>query len=379
MKKKDERFTGKYSFTVTISFFLLILSLSLASVLLPDREVSKEERRHYADFPKLSWKTISNGSFMDDLEEYLLDQFVARDGFRSLKTEIETTLFGKKDANQYVLWQDGLFELDTEWKPVNVTRTAKELAALQEQWFAEAEVYYGIIPDKSYFLPKEEFPIPKEEQVISEMQKYLTEAVYIDLYPYLTIDDYYRTDLHWRQEAILDIADVLLETMQTGQKEGKKMSPNPAYAVTEVSDTFYGGYAGASAYKTEPDRLCGITGKDIDVAVVYDYEKKQEVSVYAPEKLDGTDPYDYYLWGARALLTIRNSNIQNGEKLLLFRDSFGSSIAPLLIKGYEEITLVDLRYISADYLPELIELQEYDDVLFLYSGRILRHSDSLKF
>lgn len=371
MKKKEERLTSKNSLIVTISFFVLVAALGVGSVLLPDTELSKEERRHYADFPKLSWQTISSGSFMDDLEEYLLDQFAARDWFRCLKTEVETTLFGKKDANNYVLWENGLYELDTEWNSAYVIRAAKEFSALQEQWFAEADVYYGIIPDKSYFLPKEKFPVTEDEWVLSAMQEYLTEAEYIDLYPYLTIDDYYRTDLHWKQEAVLDVAEVLLTAMEEETES--------VYEVTEVTDAFYGAYAGASAYNVQSDSICSVTGGDIDTAVVYDYEKKQEVSVYAPEKLDGMDPYDYYLWGARALLTIKNPNVQNGEKLVLFRDSFGSSIAPLLIESYEEITLVDLRYISADYLPELIDLQEYDDVLFLYSQRVLRHSDSLKF
>lgn len=379
MKKKKDTLTSKYCLTVVLSFFVLIAGLGVGSVLLPDQELSKEERRHYADFPKLTWQTISSGSFMDDFEEYLLDQFLARDWFRSLKTEMETTLFGKKDANNYVLWQDGLYELDTDWNPDYVTRAAKEFSALQEQWFAGADVYYGIIPDKSYFLPKEKFPVSGEEWVLSQMQEYLAQAEYIDLYPYLTIDDYYRTDLHWKQEAVLDVADALLAAMQGKKQDNAAEDHLTAYQVTEVTDMFYGGYAGASGYKVKPDSLCSVAGGGIDNAVVYDYEKKQEVSVYAPEKIDGMDPYDYYLWGARALLSVKNQNIKNGEKLLLFRDSFGSSMAPLLMEGYEEITLVDLRYISVDYLPEMINLQEYDDVLFLYSQRVLRHSDSLKF
>ena len=90
------------------------------------------------------------------------------------------------------------------------------------------------------------------------------------------------------------------------------------------------------------------------------------------------DPYDYYLGGARALLSIHNPEKENGKKLLLFRDSFGSSLAPLLLEGYEEIMLVDLRYVSMEYFTKLIDVSSYDDVLFLYSQRVLRHSDSFK-
>lgn len=78
-----------------------------------------------------------------------------------------------------------------------------------------------------------------------------------------------------------------------------------------------------TGYNFLPDRL------SIERMQVYDYERKQNVSVYAPEKIGGMDDYDFYLWGARALLTIQNPECHNGKKLLLFRDSFGSSIAPL--------------------------------------------------
>lgn len=346
---------------------------------MPDAELSKEERRHYASAPKLAWDTVASGKYMTELEDYLLDQFVGRDWFRTVKTEVETILFGKADANGYVLYEDGLYQLDTDWKEANVTRAAKEFAKMQAEWFADADVYYALIPDKSYFLPEDKYPTTGDEWVIAQMTEHLSHAAYIDLYPYLEIADYYRTDLHWKQESVLDVAVALLDGMAAGGQQASDSGLETDYTVETVTDAFFGGYAGASAFDVKPDVLCALTSDAIGQTLVYDYEKKQDVAVYAPEKIDGMDPYDYYLWGARALLTMKNPTCRNGEKLILFRDSFGSSIAPLLLEGYEEITLVDLRYISASYLPQMIDLSEYDDVLFLYSQRVLRHSDSMKF
>ena len=370
---KKEKITSKYSLIVIISFWLLVVGFSVAGLLIPDVEVSKTERRHLATAPKLSWDALADGSYMSELEEYLLEQFAGREWFRTLKTEVETKLLGKSDANGYVYYEDGLYQLDTDWNSKNVTRAAKSFAELQEKWFGDAEVYYALIPDKSYFLPEENYPVSKGEWEIATMQEYLTEATYIDLYPYLSIEDYYRTDMHWKQEAILDVAEVLKRAMNSDELLQEQ------YSVSMITDEFYGGYAGSSAFRVEPDALFAVTSEVIANVSVYDYEKMENVSVYAPEKIDETDPYDYYLWGARALLTIENPACENGKKLILFRDSFGSSIAPLLIDGYEEITLVDLRYVSADYLSELIDVTAYDDVLFLYSQQVLRHSDSMKF
>lgn len=380
MSRKEGQSTSKYSWTVTVCFFLLIVGFSVLAVVMPDAELSKEERRYYATNPKLTWNAVVSGEYMTDLEDYLLDQFVGREWFRTLKTQMETLLFGKSDANGYVLYEGGLYQLDTDWKEANVTRAAKEFAKMQAEWFADADVYYALIPDKSYFLPDEDYPLAGDEWVLAKMTEQLSGATYIDLYPYLEIADYYQTDLHWKQESVLDVAGVLLAGMSSestgaNERDGEETD----YKVELVTDTFFGGYAGASAFNVEPDVLNAVTSDTLKQATVYDFEKKQDVAVYAPEKIDGMDPYDYYLWGARALLSMKNPNCQNGEKLLLFRDSFGSSMAPLLLEGYEEITLVDLRYISADYLPEVVDLSEYDDVLFLYSQRVLRHSDSMKF
>ncbi|HCS73202.1 MAG TPA: hypothetical protein DIW17_04915, partial [Clostridiales bacterium] len=106
------------------------------------------------------------------------------------------------------------------------------------------------------------------------------------------------------------------------------------------------------------------SNKIIESAEVYDYSSKCSGKVYSPDKFQGIDPYDVFLSGAVPLITISNSACQSGKELLLFRDSFGSSIAPLLLSGYSRITLVDLRYIASNHLEEYIEFNE-QDVLFL--------------
>ena len=84
-----------------------------------------------------------------------------------------------------------------------------------------------------------------------------------------------------------------------------------------------------------------------------------------------------YLSGARSLLTIENPNAATGRELILFRDSFGSSIAPLLVSDYAKVTLVDLRYIQSDYLGQFLTFSG-QDVLFLYSTLVLNSSAAIK-
>ena len=67
----------------------------------------------------------------------------------------------------------------------------------------------------------------------------------------------------------------------------------------------------------------------------------------------------------------------SGKELIIFRDSYGSSLAPLLLSSYSKITLVDTRYISPTILGNYINFDN-KDVLFIYSISIINNSYSLK-
>ena len=95
------------------------------------------------------------------------------------------------------------------------------------------------------------------------------------------------------------------------------------------------------------------------------------------EKADGNDPYEIFLSGPVSLLTIENPMAKSEKELIVFRDSFGSSLIPLLAEGYQKTTLVDIRYIQSDFLPNFVDFTG-KDVLFLYSTVVLNNSETLK-
>ncbi|MBR3841984.1 MAG: hypothetical protein IKM38_01765, partial [Christensenellaceae bacterium] len=120
-----------------------------------------------------------------------------------------------------------------------------------------------------------------------------------------------------------------------------------------------------------------LTDNVTENALVTSLEQDSPLSVYSEADFKNIDPYDVYLSGAEALLTIENPLAENEKHLILFRDSFGSSIAPLLMGEYSRITVVDLRYIRSDLLSEYLDFTGAD-VLFLYSTGILNNGAILK-
>lgn len=62
---------------------------------------------------------------------------------------------------------------------------------------------------------------------------------------------------------------------------------------------------------------------------------------------------------------------------MVFRDSFGSSLVPLLVQDYAKVTLVDIRYVASDFVGQFVDFHG-QDVLFLYSTLVLNSSSTLK-
>ena len=147
------------------------------------------------------------------------------------------------------------------------------------------------------------------------------------------------------------------------------------YIQEEVA-TFRGTYSGRLPTNVE-DKIIILTNDIIKNAKVFNYDKNENSKIYDYKKLNSLDKYDIYLSGATSLLTIENEDSSNDKELIIFRDSYGSSLAPLLVQAYRKITIVDTRYISPKLLSKYIEFKN-QDILFIYSTILINNSFSLK-
>ena len=114
-----------------------------------------------------------------------------------------------------------------------------------------------------------------------------------------------------------------------------------------------------------------------DACTVFNVETNKTTGIYDLEKLEGQDPYDVFLSGAAAVLYIENPNAATDRELVVFRDSFGSSLVPLLVQNYAKVTLVDTRYVVSDLVGQFVEFDD-QDVLFMYSALVLNQSAVLR-
>lgn len=352
-------------FVGTLVFFMVF------HIILPDKNVSVLERRKLKHMPPLQVDTILDGTFFSNFTDYVVEQFPLRDFFRKVKGVTASQVFRKQENNGIFIDKGTIYQLNTTLDKKSVTHITELINSINSKYLVSKKVYYAIIPDKNYYLENKIVPKLDYLKLQELFKKNLSGLEYINLFDSLELDSYYKTDIHWKQEKLERVVKMLQ----------KQLGLEDTYSITDAKtySKFYGALYGRIASNLEPDELTYLFNKDIEEATVYIYEKNSYEKVYEESYLKNIDSYDIFLSGATPLIIIENKNQINGKELVLFRDSFGSSLAPLLISNYSKITMIDLRYISSKMLEQAgVEFTENEDVLFLYSVPIINNSFTLK-
>ncbi len=335
----------------------------------PTKAESDSERRPLAQFPEVSLDSLAGGTFMKKFEDFSLDQFPFRDSFRTVKSLFHQYVLNQKDNNGIYIHNGYAAKQEYPLNVDSVNHALERFNRIYEKYLQDSAVYLAVVPDKGYYLAEEAGQLAMDyEALFAMMEQGMPWATPIDLTGSLSLEDYYRTDTHWRQENLEEAAGVICEALGAATQS---VSPEV------LNRPFYGVYYGQAALPMEPDTMYFMKSSLLDSCRVYDHETGQYGSVFDLSRQDSRDLYDIFLSGARALLTIENPYGQADKELIVFRDSFGSSMVPLLAADYSKVTLVDTRYISSDLLDQFIDFHG-QDVLFLYSTLILNSSSAIK-
>lgn len=358
----------------SLAFILMLALFSAGHLLTPDKDISLSERRPLEQLPKFSVQTLMNGKFGEDLEDYLLDQFPLRDAIRSLKAVWHFDVYKQSDNNGIYLAGDHVCKLDSHLKQEEVNAFIANTNKVYESYLQGMNVSLSVIPDKNYFAAQANgYPAMDYDKLCAMLAEGLHED--IDFYGMshfaeLTLDDYYRTDLHWRQEALQSVVDAMAKDLGFAPMDLSAMRQ------TQYSP-FYGSYYGQSALNIDPDALTTLSNAITDGCIVTAPELKGEKPVYDEADFEEIDGYNIYLGGPLGLVTVENPNSNTGKELIIFRDSFASALAPLLMEGYDKITLIDLRYLASINVGRFVEFTD-QDVLFLYNTGIVNSGKLLK-
>ena len=246
----------------------------------------------------------------------------------------------KTDENGFYSYDGYVVKTDYPLDEDSVNKAAEKIKNIYDRYLegTNVQAYYSIVPDKNFCIGAAAGVDTIDYKNMADLMKLKTDYMpYIDITGLLEITDYYKTDAHWRQEKITDIAAKLAEAMG--------VSLNAEYETKEAKADFVGAYS-----------------------------RQSDLTKAESEKGEG---YDMFLGGSKSLITIENPNAATDKELVIFRDSFGSSIAPLFAESYSKITLVDIRYLPSEMVGRFVTFDN-QDVLFLYSTPVLNNSVTMK-
>ncbi len=359
----------------SIVFLVLVGVMFILCLVFPKKGMSESERRPLKQFPDITWNGVLKASVMGDFSKYASDQIPFRDEFRGIKGVINNYVLLRGDNNGFYKNGDFIAKVSDSINEKNVGHVTSILNAVYDKVLAQGghDISISVIPDKNHYVYAESgrtgLDFKKLEELFYGKLTFADKANKVDVESLLEIEDYYYTDTHWRQEKIEDVAKALVESFGEEYVHGDYK--------TVTLEGFKGVYAGQSALPCKSEQLHYLTNETLENCKVEIVGDKNEKEIYFLDEFEGLDPYNVFLGGPQGIIVIENPANTSGKELFIFRDSFGSSLTPLLVESYSKVTVLDLRNFRTELLASgFIEFTEGSDVLVILSSLALNEDNS---
>lgn len=356
-----------------IVFLMMIFLLSFLRLVWPRKSYSAQERRSLAQLPEMTTENLKNGTFSNAMEDYLADQFPARNVWVYLD-ELRGHIMGEKYSQG--VYRSGSGYLIEEFKRKDDARAAKTTKAVIDylREYPDIRAYFMLIPNASWILkdklPKGA-PIDSQEEwyasweqevrnaglsnltVVSPVQAFIDETK-------LDKQIYYRTDHHWTTYGAYVGAKTLAASMDLPFE-------NQNWKQVQVHSRFQGTLMSKSGFYSRTADAIELYLPEPEIACVTNYKEQQKTlpGLYSSEGLAGDDPYEVFFGGNYPWLNI-STNAKSNRKLLIFKDSYANAMIGFLCPFFSEIHVVDPRYYTGD-IRTLTASAGITDICFLYN------------
>lgn len=339
------------------------------------------EKRPMAQFPgEITWESLTTrdedgNNVINKFEDFTVDQFPLREFFRYIKAHFTMNILGIKENSGYIVKNGSIAQLTTQFDRNNLDHSIGRLATIYDRYLKNTggNHYVCIVPDKSYYFGRDyNYPTADYEALFEQVKNTLPGMEYIDITNDLTLDSYYKTDWHWDQKHLGSVMNTL------GNKMGFSDRLSGSYK-ENVLEGYHGGYWDMSGlYPMGAEKLTYLTNDVLDGCTVFDKAENVTTGLYNHELYNSKTQYDFFLsageGGFRSVQIINNPNATTDKELVVFRDSFGSSLVPLMAEGYSNVYVIDIRAIPYLLVGSHVDFQD-KDVLFLFSTTTLNTNE----
>jgi len=369
-REKRKRIKRQSDKILGILFIACLFIIMILNLMTKDKKISEEENRTLTEKPRCTWDSVLGGTYMQQYESYISDQFAGRNLWRGFSAALER-IGGSREENgvflgkkKQLMEEIALPEEETLKKNIDsINGFAKRYEDMQARLL--------LIPDSAEIL-KSSLPAfastQEQSAMLDDVRDRLSKTVqWIDgravMSEHADEKIYYKTDHHWTSLGAYYM--YLASASELGIEEDRV---NTSYHRYPVTAEFNGMLASTSGFCLSEKEEIEVYVPEEEVAVLVNYvdEQKKRTSLYDVSKLKTKDKYAVFLGGNSSVIDIKTTS-ESGKTLLLIKDSFANSFVPFLIPHYKEIVLVDPRY-YAGTIDDIMSTYQITDTLFLYSG-----------
>lgn len=356
-----------YNFTVGILLLLYMSIIFFLNMMNPDKIFSESENRKLEQAPKLSIDALIDKKFTTNFEKYTSDQFVIRDFWIGVKSDIER-IIGKKENNGVYLAKDG-FLIQTFNKPNNENVKEKIETVNSLARIPNVNKYFMLVPNAIEILhdklPSYGYSDDQTTYINAVKTSLDSNIEFIDVSGslYSKKDEYifYKTDHHWTTKG------AYYAYVELSKNMGLTPHDKDYFNVQTITDNFYGSLYSKSGFRhIKPDSIELYVPKAAKEYQVEYYDNNiSSNSLYDMDSLNKKDKYTAFFGGNHPLIKI-TTNTNNENKLVVIKDSYANCFIPFLTEYYSEIYVVDPRYYNDDF-NTLIESNKINNMLILYN------------
>ena len=361
------------------ALFLAAMPILTLIFLSPEKTpFSENENRYLEAFPKLTFKTYKDESFMEDFDNWISDRFFGREDWIVLKNKTDSAL-GKTETNGVFIENNMMMQIWRDYSQDIYTRNLNAINTFA-QGHQDIPIYFMLVPNAQEIYRDNVPRFAKTGDQKEYIEKFYGELKgfegTVDVFSAL-IDRkssylYYRTDHHWTSYGAFTAYEAAAKTL------GYTAYGYDKFTIEHAANDFRGTlFSKTLNFDVTPDVIDYYTLTEnepqVKVSVFKEIDRKTNKviydeydSMYFRSFLQVKDKYSSFLGQNSPIVTVENENAKTDKSLLIIKDSYAHSVVPFLSKEYKKVTMIDLRYINTDF-QAMTPLEDYDQLLFLYN------------
>ena len=244
---------------------------------------------------------------------------------------------------------------------------SKMVSEYAEQLKGECRVFSAVAPLSSAFIPVEKYKHynAQNKKTLKAIGSSLSNgAIFCDVFEEMNKHAgekmYFSTDHHWKPIGAYYAYTAFCKAAGFEAVPLNKMEKRTKY---NFLGSLYQHTLDPSV-KNNPDTMEYYIPKITTTAVrytAYGYDKQSKSQVFAHGS-SGGNTYSTFISGDAPMMRI-NTNVKNGKKAIVIKNSYGNAFVVYLISHYEEIWVVDFRY-SKQNIIETIRKNKINDMIF---------------